>query len=54
MEKVNGSQAKALSVTCTREIIAKIRSMDMEFLHGQVEISTRVNIKKMKEKDMVK
>lgn len=54
MGKEDGKVGKALKATNMKEIIYKIKNMDLEYLHGQVEIYTKENIKKMKEMVMEK
>lgn len=48
MVKVNGGVVKVLSAIHMKEIMLKIRRMAMAYSNGQVEISIRENIEKMK------
>lgn len=54
MGKVDGKVAKGLSQINMKETIALIKNMGLVFSLGQVEISTRESIKKMREMGMVR
>ena len=54
MVKEDGKVEKVLNAISMKVIISMIKSMDMEYLFGKVEIVTKENIKKTKEMVKVK
>ena len=54
MVKEDGKVEKVLNAISMKVIINMIKSMDMEYLFGKVEIVTKENIKKTKEMVKVK
>ena len=54
MVRVNGRAERVHNAINMREIISKIKSKDLEFSHGLLEMYIKENTKKMREMDLVK
>ena len=54
MAKADGRAGRGLNATNMKVTMLLIKSRAMEYLHGQVEIFIKENIRKTREMDMVR